>query len=188
MNTVAKERTQRAGAAAIHRKSVDGYLSQRGLPWLSRMAVSIGGVAARSAQLVGFSGEMIGGRVALMIDPGVLANLAVNRRIVLVSGTNGKTTTTAMLTTALSSAGPVASNGSGANMLDGLTTLLANNRAQTVVAEIDEMYLPHAISQTHPQMLVLLNLSRDQLDRTGEIRHIAARIRALARLGDCHRR
>ncbi len=144
------------------------------------MSLGIGRCAARASRWTGSGGQMIGGRVALMAYPGVLAELATGRRVVLVSGTNGKTTTTAMLAAALRTVGPVASNTSGANMLDGLTSVLANDRARAVVAEIDELYLPHAVTQTQAQVVVLLNLSRDQLDRAGEIRRIAARLRALA--------
>lgn len=180
VNTVGKKPTQRADAAGTGRISVDSSAPRAGLSWFGRLALSLGRVAARSARRVGFNGEMIGGRVALVVYPGVLAQLAAGRRIALVSGTNGKTTTTAMLAAALRTVEPVASNSSGANMLDGITAELANNSARTVVAEIDELYLPHAVTQTNAQVLVLLNLSRDQLDRSGEIRLIAARLRKLA--------
>jgi UDP-N-acetylmuramyl tripeptide synthase len=123
---------------------------------------------------------MIGGRVALMCCPPVLAELAVGRRVVLVSGTNGKTTTTAMTAAVMGTVGPVASNASGANMLDGLTQAMATSAAPTVVAEVDELYLPAAVAQTDPRVLVLGNLSRDQLDRAGEIHSTAARLRTLA--------
>ncbi|MGH3436918.1 MAG: MurT ligase domain-containing protein [Sciscionella sp.] len=144
------------------------------------LAMAAGRCAAHTSRLVGFGGHMIGGRVALMLHPGCLSELAADRRVVLVSGTNGKTTTTAMLSAALRTEGPVVSNASGANMLDGLTTALASDDAPTVVGEIDELYLPQAVAQTNPQALVLLNLSRDQLDRAHEIRHTALRMRRLA--------
>jgi UDP-N-acetylmuramyl tripeptide synthase len=123
---------------------------------------------------------MIGGRLALMLYPPVLSELATGRSVVLVSGTNGKTTTTAMTAAVLATAGPVASNATGANMLDGLTATMATSSATTVIAEVDELYLPEAVAQTRPCLLVLLNLSRDQLDRAAEIHTTAARLRALA--------
>ncbi|MGH3626128.1 MAG: MurT ligase domain-containing protein, partial [Steroidobacteraceae bacterium] len=146
------------------------------LSWRSGAALRLGAVAARLSRLAGFGGQMIGGRVSLVLAPGCLRELAAARHIVLVSGTNGKTTTTAMLTAALGTAGPVTSNSSGANMLDGLTTVLATTSESTVVGEIDELYLPEALSQTHPEALLLLNLSRDQLDRAGEIHSTALRL------------
>jgi UDP-N-acetylmuramyl tripeptide synthase len=123
---------------------------------------------------------MIGGRVALMVHPGVLRELSTGRRVVLVSGTNGKTTTTALLAAAMRSAGSVASNSDGANMLDGVTTAMATSSSTNAVVEIDELYLPQAVTETAPVVLVLLNLTRDQLDRAGEIRRTAAAMRRLA--------
>jgi UDP-N-acetylmuramyl tripeptide synthase len=123
---------------------------------------------------------MIGGRVALMLRPSCLTELATGRRVVLVSGTNGKTTTTAMLAAALATAGEVASNASGANMLDGLTAAMAGSAAPTVVGEVDELYLPTAVEQTNAVAVVLLNLTRDQLDRACEIRRTASQLQTVA--------
>src|SRR5579875_1084032 len=142
----------------------------------TRWAVWAGAAAAGLSRRLGYSGGMIGGRVALMVRPGCLGELMAGRRVVLVSGTNGKTTTTAMLAAALRTLGPVASNSSGANMLDGLTAAVAGNHASLVAGEIDEWYLPEAISQVRPQVVVVLNLSRDQLDRAGELRSLVRRI------------
>ncbi|WP_020494678.1 Mur ligase family protein [Sciscionella marina] len=146
----------------------------------TRFAVGAGRFVAWLSRIAGFGGHVIGGRIALLLHPGCLAELACGRRIVLVSGTNGKTTTTAMLTAALRAEGPVASNDTGANMLDGLTWVLATDPAPTVVVEIDELYLPIAVQRVHPVAVVLGNLSRDQLDRAGELRDTARRLRALA--------
>lgn len=147
----------------------------------SRMALWTGAVVARVSRAAGFGGHMIGGRVALMLRPRCLAELSRGRRVVLVSGTNGKTTTTAMLATALAGVGEVASNASGANMLDGLTAAMAVDPAPTFVGEIDELYLPTAVQQTNAAAIVLLNLTRDQLDRASEIRRTASRLIAVAR-------
>src|SRR5664279_2681672 len=65
------------------------------------------------------AGSIIGGRVTLLLDPGALSGLAVGRRIVVVSGTNGKTTTSHLLAAALRTSGPVAHNATGSNMADG---------------------------------------------------------------------
>ena len=146
----------------------------------TRAVLRLGSVAARASQLAGYEGGMIGGRLALMLRPDCLSELAAGRRVVLVSGTNGKTTTTAMLVAALETREPVASNASGANMLDGLTAALAESPASTAVGEVDELHLPAAARATRPEALVLLNFSRDQLDRASELREIVTRLHAFA--------
>jgi hypothetical protein len=89
----------------------------------------------------------------------VLRELCRGRVTVLVTGTNGKTTTTRMLATALTRLGPVASNDTGANMPDGLVAALARARRATwAVLEIDEGYLPAVLPDVNPAVVVLLNL------------------------------
>jgi len=126
-------------------------------------------------------GSTIGGRVALAIDPKLLAELGARRQIALVSGTNGKTTTTRLLAQALASGrpGPVATSSAGANLPAGLVTALARAAPGAPgVLEVDEGYLPEAIAELAPNVVALLNLSRDQLDRLSEVRRVAARWRA----------
>lgn len=149
---------------------------QRRISAATHVALWLGAAAARGSRLAGYEGQMIGGRLALMLRPECLSELARGRRVVLVSGTNGKTTTTAMLAAALGTREPVASNSSGANMLDGLTAALAESPAPTLVGEVDELHLPAAARATHPRSLVLLNFSRDQLDRASELRGVVARL------------
>src|SRR5438105_1472845 len=86
----------------------------------------------------------------------------IGGRVALVTGTNGKSTTTHMITAALRAHyGRVASNHTGANMPDGHTAALAGDRtAQHAVLEVDELHLHHVANQTHPEVFVLLNLSR----------------------------
>jgi UDP-N-acetylmuramyl tripeptide synthase len=124
-------------------------------------------------------GTVAGGRVALWMSPGLAAHLAADREIALVSATNGKTTTTAFLAAALRTAGPVATNATGANMLPGhVAALGAARRAARAVLECDEVWLPRVLEVERPKAVVLLNLSRDQLDRTAEVRHVADAWRA----------
>src|SRR5205823_11476141 len=124
-------------------------------------------------------GSVIGGRVLLGMDPHALEHLAAGRTIALLSGTNGKTTTTSLLAAALGSRGPVTTNASGANRLSGLVTTLAGaGPGEPAVLEVDEGLLPKAVAGLHPSVVVLLNLSRDQLDRIGEVRIHAQRWRA----------
>ncbi len=129
------------------------------------------------------SGSTIGGSVGLAIDPGLVASLTDERRVALVSGTNGKTTTTRFLADALAAglgapgARPhVAWSQSGANMPPGIVSALADaNGASVAVLEVDEAYLARVVDATRPEVVVLLNLSRDQLDRVSEVRMLAAR-------------
>jgi UDP-N-acetylmuramyl tripeptide synthase len=133
------------------------------------------------------SGEMIGGKVALKVDPGVLSAVAADRPAACVSGTNGKTTTTRMLAAALGVLGPVASNSGGANMTPGVIHALARAPLSSPAAlEVDEIWLPQVARQVRPRAMALLNISRDQLDRSNETRRIAALWRELGgELPDC---
>ena len=120
------------------------------------------------------SGAVIGGRVLLKVAPDAAAELAAGRHVSLVSGTNGKTTTTALLAAAMGTLGSVATNAEGANTAPGLVTTLADSVAARVVLETDEGWIPWAVQQTRPEAVVLLNLSRDQLSRHHEVGMIAA--------------
>lgn len=122
---------------------------------------------------------MIGGLVAMTLDRSVLRQLASGRRTVVITGTNGKSTTTRMTAAALSTLGAVATNAEGANMDAGLVAALAaDRRAGLAALEVDEMHVPHVSDAVEPAVLVLLNLSRDQLDRVGEINVIERTLRA----------
>jgi UDP-N-acetylmuramyl tripeptide synthase len=121
---------------------------------------------------------VIGGRVMLAVDPKVLARLAAGRSVALVSGTNGKTTTTSLLVAALGGPGEVVTNFLGANLPPGLASALAAGRpADPAVLEVDEAWLATVVSATRPRAVALLNLSRDQLDRNNEVRTLASRWR-----------
>ena len=140
------------------------------------LARAAGGAAAGLSRLTGRgSGTTVGGRVTLMLDPSALRRAAAGREIALVSGTNGKTTTRTLLVAALKTAGPIASNGGGANLPTGLTAALTTDRTSPrAVLEVDEPYLPQIITTVTPGLVVLLNLSRDQLDRYAEVGRIAS--------------
>jgi UDP-N-acetylmuramyl tripeptide synthase len=107
-------------------------------------------------------GEIIGGRLALRVDPSYLTTLAAGRTSVLVTGTNGKSTATSLVAAALSPAGTVVSNRTGANMPDGIVTTLRADRDATVAAlEVDEVYLAPVVAATRPRAIVVLNVSRE---------------------------
>ncbi len=150
----------------------------------AQAALAAGTGARRASRMTGWgAGSSIGGRVAMSIDPTVLRQLGEGRRTVLVTGTNGKTTTTRLIAAALGTRGPVATNTEGANMAGGVVTALAAAReAEWAVLEVDELHLPAIADALRPEVIVLLNLSRDQLDRVGEIHHLESTLRtALAR-------
>lgn len=120
------------------------------------------------------TGSVIGGRVSLMIDPKLLSELTACRDVVIVSATNGKTTTTKLLTSALGADRPVVSNWLGANMTPGIVAALgASNATDTAVLEVDERWVEPVLRATNAGTVLLLNLSRDQLDRTQEVRKLA---------------
>ncbi len=122
---------------------------------------------------------MIGGLIALALDRSILSQLGRGRRTIVVTGTNGKSTTTRMAAAALATTGQVATNAEGANMDAGLVAALAAARdASLAVLEVDEMHVPHVSDAVDPSVVVLLNLSRDQLDRVGEINHIERTLRS----------
>jgi UDP-N-acetylmuramyl tripeptide synthase len=134
--------------------------------------------ARLSRRLGAGDGGVAGGRVALMLQRDLLDRLSAGRTVVLVTGTNGKTTTAHLLAAALRTAGPVAHNATGANMLDGVAAaLMGDPTAPTAVLEVDELHLPEAVARLRPAIVVLLNLSRDQLDRGSEVASVARVVR-----------
>jgi lipid II isoglutaminyl synthase (glutamine-hydrolysing) len=139
------------------------------------LARAAGRAAAGLSRLTGRGGgTTIGGRVTLLVDPQALARAARDRELALVTGTNGKTTTRTLLVAALATRQRVVSNGGGANLPTGLTAALTRDRTSRVgVLEVDEPFLPQVAKAVQPRALVLLNLSRDQLDRYAEVRRLA---------------
>jgi lipid II isoglutaminyl synthase (glutamine-hydrolysing) len=136
---------------------------QPGIPVRTRIALQAGRTATRlSKALRRGRGATIGGEVALRLDPRALPHLAAGRRVALVTGTNGKTTTTRMLADAVRTVAPVAFNDTGANLRNGIVAALDRNRdAEFAVLELDEIYLGPVAQATRPEVIVLLNLSRE---------------------------
>jgi UDP-N-acetylmuramyl tripeptide synthase len=130
------------------------------------------------------SGVMVTGRIILKLQPNAVPVLSKRREVILISGTNGKTTTTALIFSALSVKGKVVSNYTGANLFAGIAAAISKNLSAPFAAlEVDEMVMPWAIKQTNPRIVVLLNLGRDQLDRLSEVRFVAQKWKgALANL------
>ena len=156
---------------------------------LRRAAATLAGKTAHqmSRRLSAGGGTTIPGVVARRVAPGVLRELAAEmpQGVILVTGTNGKTTTARMLATILQTANrTVLHNRAGANLLSGLTAAavmgadwLGRPRADVALFETDEAHVPAAIAETRPRVVLVLNLFRDQLDRYGEVDTIARRWR-----------
>jgi lipid II isoglutaminyl synthase (glutamine-hydrolysing) len=147
------------------------------LPLRSSLALVGLRVVNATSRALGFGqGTVAGGRVALRIDSQLIRHMSAHRRIVLVSGTNGKTTTTALVVAAL---GGGTTNATGSNMSAGIVAALASNHQAATVLEVDEAFLATVAEATQPEVIVLLNLSRDQLDRAAEVRVLAEKWRRM---------
>jgi lipid II isoglutaminyl synthase (glutamine-hydrolysing) len=127
-------------------------------------------------------GTTVPGKLLWKLDPGAIDRLAARlpQGSVLVSATNGKTTTAAMAAEILRPRLTVAHNDSGANLVSGIaSTLLRSNGAELGLFEVDEGALPEVAARVRPRAVCLGNLFRDQLDRYGELELIAERWRAV---------
>ena len=142
------------------------------------VARAVGALSRRTGR---GGGTTLPGKLLLWLDDAALAALA--RRLpegaVVVSATNGKTTTCALAARILGEGRSLAYNASGANLLSGVAaTLLAAGRADMALLEVDEAALPEVSRRIAPRTLCLGNLFRDQLDRYGELELLAEGWRA----------
>ena len=145
--------------------------------------VAIGRCVRHLARLTHHGGSALPGKVVERIDPGFLARTLsqLPYGVVLVSGTNGKTTTTRMIASMLSDLGlRVFTNPTGSNFTRGVVSALLTEvsltgklNADIAVLELDEAYAVHFVKQVKPRYSLLLNVMRDQLDRFGEIDNTA---------------
>ncbi len=153
------------------------------MAWNSFATPLIGKAVRAAARLMRGGGSAFPGKVVERIDPQFLARTLANLPfgVVLVSGTNGKTTTTRMVASMLESLGlKVFTNPTGSNFTRGVvSSLLAEVSlggkldADIAVLELDEAYAVHFVKQVRPDYCLLLNVMRDQLDRFGEIDNTA---------------
>src|ERR687887_2042767 len=139
--------------------------------------------AVLSRRLGRGGGTVIAGHLVPRLAPGALRDVtrALPNGSIVVSGTNGKTTTTRLLSHILRGAGlkPI-HNRAGANLLSGLYTAVAQAtdwqgrpRGDVGLFEVDEATVPRALQQIEPRVLLLHNIFRDQLDRYGEVHFVA---------------
>jgi len=158
-------------------------------PPIRTTAATVAGKATRAAlQILGRGATALPGLVALAVDPDAIARLsrALPHGAVAVTGTNGKTTTTRMISDIVRAAGwaPV-HNRSGSNLDRGLAAALLADatwsgepRGDVGIYELDEASVPRILARLHPRILVVTNLFRDQLDRYFEIDALARRLAA----------
>jgi UDP-N-acetylmuramyl tripeptide synthase len=131
------------------------------------------------------AGSVLPGEIATRIYPNLLPTLfkQVRQGVILVVGTNGKTTTSSLLRTILAKTeAQVIHNETGANLINGLTTALLESTnwlgeitADYAILEVDENVLPLVLKKCQPKIILGLNLFRDQLDRYGEVDAISQR-------------
>ena len=121
-------------------------------------------------------GTTLPGRLLVRMAPDAIDRLAarLDRGSIVVSSTNGKTTTAGMIAAVMRANGrePV-HNRAGSNMTWGVATALLEQRGDEGLFEVDEAWLPRVAADLAPRLIVLGNLFRDQLDRYGELEHLA---------------
>ncbi len=166
------------------------------LPFVRRARLRAGTLAGDAAAFASRalgkgSGASVRGQILTRVAPGAFRDLVQGRRIVAVSGTNGKTTSTHFVASALREAlgrdsYRLVHNADGANLHYGIASALAKARkADLAVIETDERVVADMLAHGRPEVLVLLNFSRDQLDRNHEIKFLGRDWRnALDKAGD----
>lgn len=143
------------------------------------LAIWAGKALSIAGRMIGKKSSSSPGAFALKICPTLVSDLnkCISKKIIVTCGTNGKTTTNNLMASALEAKGyRVLCNKLGANMLSGVATtyiqaanIFGRVRADYACLEIDEAYTPIVFKQVKPDIMVITNLFRDQLDRYGEI-------------------
>lgn len=140
----------------------------------TNLARLTGKAAKQALRLKGSGGSSLPGKIALHLDPEFLSHVAQNYRVILVTGTNGKTLTTSLIVRILKEAGKdVLTNPTGANMLQGIASVFLSDTSRHAekycVLEVDEATMQYVTAHIKPEIIVFTNLFRDQMDRYGEI-------------------
>ena len=151
------------------------------------LATAIARLAAVGLRLVGSGATSLPGKILTRLAPEAIAAKAANleRGCAVVSATNGKTTTCAMVASILSADGATTvHNRAGANMAGGIAATLLTEEGDFGLFEVDEFWLDGLVPQLRPRATLLANLFRDQLDRYGELDQIIERWRRVAESPD----
>ncbi|PIP88390.1 hypothetical protein COW80_00555 [Candidatus Beckwithbacteria bacterium CG22_combo_CG10-13_8_21_14_all_01_47_9] len=132
--------------------------------------------------IAGFGGTALPGLIGLRLTPTLINQIVKKNKLasVVVTGTNGKTTTSRLLGAVLTESKiNFCHNRSGSNLLRGIATALINQsnwlgkiKSKLAICEVDEAAAPAAIRALKPKIIVFTNISRDQLDRYGEVDHL----------------
>jgi len=144
------------------------------------LAIFTGKIIACLSKLFPFiGGTALPGLIALKIDPQLIKKFHQSNQLksIIITGTNGKTTTSHLTSHILTTAGKkFIHNKTGSNLLRGIASVLITNASffgklsvNLALWEIDEAVLPSAVNQLKPKIVLFTNLFRDQLDRYGEI-------------------
>lgn len=120
-------------------------------------------------------GSSLPGKIALKLDKNILNKVQLPKDVIIITGSNGKTSTTEMITNILNKSGfKVGCNLEGSNQIEGVTTMVLNScnllgktKKDVLVIEADERYLKHITKYIKPTYLIVTNLYRDQMTRNG---------------------
>lgn len=141
---------------------------------LKSIVILISKLLYKIGKLIG-KGSSMPGKIALKLDKNILKKIALPDDIIMVTGSNGKTSTVEMICDTLESNGyKVGCNREGSNQTEGVTTMILNEsnlkgevKKDVLVIESDERYLRHTLKYFKPKYLVVTNLYRDQMTRNG---------------------
>jgi UDP-N-acetylmuramyl tripeptide synthase len=141
------------------------------------LAIIVSKAAIVFLRMIRYGGTSMPGKIALLIYPGILKELSKPFKIIAITGTNGKTTTSRIIGQVLKENGiGYITNKSGANMLNGIITsfieavnIKGKSSVSTALFEIDEAAFNKIVEHFEPHVIVVTNFFRDQLDRYGEV-------------------
>ncbi len=165
--------------------SPNGHVTPSGLSRARlALAISAGKLAGASGRFFRIGGgTSLPGMIARRIDPNVLKSVvgASKAKKIVITGSNGKTTTARMTAAIADSSGHrVSQNRTGSNLLQGVTSVAVNFAdifgrldSDVLLFEIDEGTIPLAVPEIQPDVVVITNIFRDQLDRYGELYAVA---------------
>ncbi|XMA23502.1 MurT ligase domain-containing protein (plasmid) [Bacillus bombysepticus] len=160
------------------------------------IGLMVGKLAGYSSKKLGFNGSNIPGKILNYLYKNALQKLAKQMEtVVLITGTNGKTTTSNLVSSIFKSNKiEYISNIEGSNLLEGITSAFikkSNIRGKikgmkVAVLEVDELTMTEVLKQIQPQLIVVTNIFRDQLDRYGEINILISRLQTAIHSSDAY--